>query len=126
MRAARTRIEPALAQPEADVLPHVQMRKQRVVLKQIRELARLRRLVDAARAVEQRVAVQRDGAFVGAQQACDRLQRQALARARRAEQHDPLRRRRERHVEREAALGARQGFADVDGERHGEGGEGGR
>jgi hypothetical protein len=103
---------------EADVLPHVQVRKQRVILKEIREAPRLRPLVDAARAVEERIAVQRDLAFVGAQQARDRLQRQALARARRPEQHDALRARGERHVERELALGRVQGFTDVDGERH--------
>jgi len=41
------RIEQAAAQAEADVLPHVQVRKQRVVLEQVGHLAPLRRQVGA-------------------------------------------------------------------------------
>src|SRR6266702_2607703 len=94
------------------------MREQRIVLKEIGETARLRLLVDALRAVKERVAVQDDLAFVGTQQAGDCLQRQALARTRRPEQHHALRARGERYVERELAFGRAQRFADIDGERH--------
>ncbi|KAG0761586.1 hypothetical protein G6F57_021387 [Rhizopus arrhizus] len=71
------------------------MREQRIVLKQVRHAAGLRRQADARLRIEQHPAVDVDAPGIRPQQACHGAQRQALARAGRPEQGDALGRRRE-------------------------------
>ena len=80
--------------PKDDVLAHREVGEQGVLLEQV-AAAGARRPAGRcpARRIEQRLAVQGDGALVGSEQPGDRLQRQALAGAGRAEQHQPRRRR---------------------------------
>ena len=102
------RIAPARGEAEGDVLAHRQVREQRVLLEQVAAVALARRHVDAGCGVEQRLAGERDAAGVGPQQAGDRLQRQRLAGARRAEQDQPLDVAAEGDVELEALRAARR------------------
>lgn len=74
-----------VAQPEGDVAPHVQVRKQRVVLKDHANAPRLRRQVDTVGADEP--PAERDAALGDALQPRDRAQQRRLAAARRADQH---------------------------------------
>src|SRR5471032_1025285 len=115
------RIEPAAPQAEADVLPHIQMREQRVVLEQIGDAAPLRRDVDAPRAVEQRPAGQHDAAAVRRRQAGDGLQQLALAGAGRAVDDDALAVRGEPGAQLEAARAGAQRLVEVHFDQHGHG-----
>ncbi len=92
---------------ELQILAQRHVRKQRVVLKNVAAVARLRRQVHARCAVEQDLVVKQDAAFVGAHESGDGIERQRFAGAARAEQHGESARRLEFDVEREAGrLGA--------------------
>jgi len=79
-----------MRQSKAQVLPYIQMGKQGVVLEQVGHAALLRAQVDACAGVEQGLAVQADMAAVGAQQAGDGFEHQALAGAGRPQHDDAL------------------------------------
>src|SRR5471032_1733980 len=115
---ARQRIAPAALQAEGDVLPHVQVWEQRVILEQIGQLPPLRRQVDALAAVEQAASGHLDAAAVRRHQPGHRLQQQALARARLAVDHDALAARRQLRAQFEGARAGTQGLDDVDIDLH--------
>ena len=75
---------------EAHVVPHVEVREERVLLEEVADTPSLGRHVDATRRVEEHRVVQRDDAFVGAQQAGDDPQYRRLPRSRRPDERDRL------------------------------------
>jgi hypothetical protein len=90
------------------------MREEREVLEDVADAAGAGGEVDAARGVEEGAAVDADESGVGPLQPGDGLERERLARARRAEEDGHAGRRLELHVEREAA--ARHLLPNPDGE----------
>ena len=73
---------------EGDVRPHGHVRKQRVLLEDEPDRARLGRQVDAGLRVEPRAIAERDPAAIGAAQPGDRAQHRRLAGPRRADERD--------------------------------------
>ncbi len=119
LAVARARVEQPAPQAEGDVLAHVEVREQRVVLEQVGHLAALRWQVDARGLVEQRGASQADVALIGTHQPGDGLEQQALARAGGAENHQPLAVTAQADLKVEAAISGAQGLADIQIELHG-------
>jgi hypothetical protein len=114
----RIALPAAPLQPEGDILLHRQMGKQRVILKQIADVAHLGRQIDAGGGVVEHPLAHLAAAGVGPQQAGDALQRHALARARWAEHQRAVVLGLERELQAElAALGA-QRLANVDADSH--------
>ena len=70
-----------MVQAAKNILPHGHVRKQSVVLKQIANLALLRRQIDALFRIEQRYTVEDNSPFVRRFNASDALERHALAAA---------------------------------------------
>ncbi len=85
-----------------DVLLDRQVREQSVPLGHVPDVTPLGRQAHARGAVVEHAAARHDAARVGPHDAGDALKREALSRARRAEQHDALVAGRERHVETES------------------------
>src|SRR5207244_8857228 len=104
-----------MTQTVGDVVPHVEMRKERVALEHVAEPSALRRDVYPERAVEEYRAVDDDAARVGPNEPSQALERESLSRARGAEERDDLVACFPGDVECEA----RQRLPDLEGERHG-------
>ena len=92
------------------------MREERISLEHIADAALLRRHVDAAIGVEQDAAVQGDAPGVGADEPGQALEREALARAGRPEQHADALARAPFDVERETGQALAQ--ADLEALAH--------
>ena len=91
-----------VAQAEGHVVGDGEVREQRVALEDVADPPRLRRHVDARGGIEENAPVHDDAAGVGAQESRQAVEREGLARPRRAEEHRHAIARRPRHVEREA------------------------
>jgi len=119
MLNAGGRIEPATRQSKAYVLAHVQMREQGVVLKQIGNIARLRRQINTRPGIKKPDIAQTNMAAVGRHQTGQRLERLALARTGGPHDDNALMVRAQLHVQVKGALSRAQRFADVDVKLHG-------
>ena len=84
---ARRRGRSFRVHPESDVLLHGEMRKQAVVLRDVRQPARLRRTVDAGCRVEPDLGAESDEAFLRPVQSREASQDRRLAGSRWTEQH---------------------------------------
>src|SRR4029077_19950213 len=72
---------------ELEMLAQRHVGKQRIILEYVTAVALLRSQVHAGRTVEQNVVVEQNSAFVGRDEASDRIEHQGLARAAGAKQH---------------------------------------
>ena len=105
---------PRSVQREDDILAYGHVREEGIVLEEIADPARLRREVDAPLAVVERAPVQQDLPAVRTFEACDALERHALAAARGAEEGEGCIGQCEIRRERKAA----QTLFDVDDKLH--------
>ena len=115
------RVAQAVAEREGHVLVDGQMWKKRVVLKDIGQPPVLGGEADLAGCVVQGVALEPDVAGVRGEQPGDDLQRQALARSGRTDDHDPLMGGLQLHRQGEGARGGGERLSDVEVELHGDG-----
>ena len=104
----------AAADAAEDILLHAHVREQRVLLKEITDLALLRRQVDLLFAVKEHAVAEHDAPAVGRHDARDALQGHALAAARGAEQRHRLIRRFKLGMQRERT----ELFFNIDGQTH--------
>ena len=115
------RVAPTVTERERHVLVDGQVRKEGVVLKDIGQSSGLGGKADLAGGVVQGVALQPDVTGVRGEQPGDGLQRQALARSGRADDHDPLMVGLQLHRQGEGACGGGERLSDVEVELHGDG-----
>ncbi len=100
------------------VVLHGAVRKQRIVLEDVADIAPARWYVDIARPIEPGFAIDDDPSTVGAHEAREHLQRQRLARAGRTEQCEPFRVGAKLHGEVEPAALRDDALGDIDVEAH--------